>query len=118
VSFTSFTSSRRSAWKSAGSVVNLRLPAASLDEYAETGCPREELECLTGCFDSKTNWNRRWPPLIRGPADQRLSTNMPYAIFRYPPEVEFDVRRQVSLLKTRLERTMARGSRSSASRIA
>ena len=29
--------------------------------------------------------------------------DMPYAIFRYPPEVEFEVRRQVSLLKTRLE---------------
>jgi hypothetical protein len=29
--------------------------------------------------------------------------DMPYAIFRYPPEVEFEVRRQVSLLRTRLE---------------
>ncbi|MCG8407727.1 MAG: DUF1788 domain-containing protein [Phycisphaerales bacterium] len=29
--------------------------------------------------------------------------DMPYAIFRYPPEVEFDFRRELSLLKTRLE---------------
>jgi hypothetical protein len=29
--------------------------------------------------------------------------DMPYAIFRYPPEEEFKVRQQVSLLKTRLE---------------
>jgi hypothetical protein len=28
---------------------------------------------------------------------------MPYAIFRYPPEEEFAVRQQVSLLRTRLE---------------
>jgi len=29
--------------------------------------------------------------------------DMPYAIFRYPPEAEFDVRAEVSLLRTRLE---------------
>jgi Domain of unknown function (DUF1788) len=29
--------------------------------------------------------------------------DMPYAIFRYPPEDEFAVRKQVTLLKTRLE---------------
>ena len=29
--------------------------------------------------------------------------DMPYAIFRYPPEAEFELRRQVCLLKTRLE---------------
>lgn len=29
--------------------------------------------------------------------------DMPYAIFRYPPEEEFAVRQQVSLLRTRLE---------------
>lgn len=36
---------------------------------------------------------------------QQLSAyhDMPYAIFRYPPEEEFGVRRQVSLLRTRLE---------------
>lgn len=31
--------------------------------------------------------------------------DMPYAIFQYPPEAEFDVRAQLSLLKTRLEQT-------------
>jgi BREX protein BrxB len=30
---------------------------------------------------------------------------MPYAIFRYPPEDEFAVRKQLSLLRTRLEQT-------------
>src|SRR5690242_3063933 len=29
--------------------------------------------------------------------------DMPYAIFRYPPEDEFAVRREVTLLRTRLE---------------
>lgn len=29
--------------------------------------------------------------------------DMPYAIFRYPPEAEFEVRRELSLLRTRLE---------------
>jgi hypothetical protein len=31
--------------------------------------------------------------------------DMPYAIFRYPPEDEFAVRKQVTLLKTRLEQS-------------
>jgi hypothetical protein len=31
--------------------------------------------------------------------------DMPYAIFRYTPEHEFDVRREVALLRTRLEQT-------------
>ncbi len=29
--------------------------------------------------------------------------NMPYAIFRYPPEHEFEVRSEISMLRTRLE---------------
>jgi bacteriophage exclusion system BrxB-like protein len=29
--------------------------------------------------------------------------DMPYAIFRYPPEVEFELRRELALLRTRLE---------------
>lgn len=29
--------------------------------------------------------------------------DMPYAIFRYPPEAEFELRRELSLLRTRLE---------------
>jgi hypothetical protein len=31
--------------------------------------------------------------------------DMPYAIFRYPPEDEFQVRRETALLRTRLEQT-------------
>lgn len=31
--------------------------------------------------------------------------DMPYAIFRYPPEDEFQVRREVTLLRTRIEQT-------------
>lgn len=31
--------------------------------------------------------------------------DMPYAIFRYPPEAEFRVRRQLTLLRTRLEQS-------------
>lgn len=45
-------------------------------------------------------------PVLKQPDPrQPLSAyhDMPYAIFRYPPEEEFGVRRQVSLLRTRLE---------------
>ena len=45
-------------------------------------------------------------PVLKQPDPrQQLSAyhDMPYAIFRYPPEEEFGVRRQVSLLRTRLE---------------
>ena len=31
--------------------------------------------------------------------------DMPYAIFRYPPEAEFDLRHEVTMLKTRLEQS-------------
>ena len=31
--------------------------------------------------------------------------NMPYAIFRYPPDAEFALRAEVSLLRTRLEKS-------------
>ncbi len=31
--------------------------------------------------------------------------DMPYAIFRYPPEVEFELRKELALLRTRLEQT-------------
>ena len=36
---------------------------------------------------------------------QKISAyhDMPYAIFRYPPEVEFSLRKELALLKTRLE---------------
>lgn len=56
------------------------------------------------------DWNERLikqlEPVLRQPDPrQQLSAyhDMPYAIFRYPPEEEFGVRRQVSLLRTRLE---------------
>ena len=45
-------------------------------------------------------------PALAG-ADPRIALSayhdMPYAIFRYPPEDEFELRRQVTLLRTRLE---------------
>lgn len=47
-------------------------------------------------------------PLLRQP-DPRPEISayhdMPYAIFRYPAEDEFEVRREVALLRTRLEQT-------------
>jgi hypothetical protein len=36
--------------------------------------------------------------------------NMPYAIFRYPPEDEFSVRSEISMLRTRLEQAGKRVS--------
>ncbi len=44
-------------------------------------------------------------PILESPDPrQRISTyhNMPYALFRYDPEEEFDLRKQVTLLETRL----------------
>ena len=45
-------------------------------------------------------------------ADPRIELSayhdMPYAIFRYPPEDEFEVRRQTTLLRTRLETNHAK----------
>lgn len=49
---------------------------------------------------------QRLEPVLRQPDPrQQISAyhDMPYAIFRYPPEEEFGVRRQVALLRTRLE---------------
>ena len=45
-------------------------------------------------------------PKLRVPDPRPLISayhDMPYAIFRYPPEEEFAVRREVRLLQTRLE---------------
>lgn len=45
-------------------------------------------------------------PLLKQPDPrQQISAyhDMPYAIFRYPPEEEFAVRQEISLLRTRLE---------------
>lgn len=57
-----------------------------------------------------TDWKERFiqdlEPVLRQ-ADPRPAISayhdMPYAIFRYPPEQEFDVRQQTALLTTRLE---------------
>jgi len=57
-----------------------------------------------------TDWKQRLTrdiePILRE-ADPRPKIsayhNMPYAIFRYPPDVEFALRAEVSLLRTRLE---------------
>jgi hypothetical protein len=53
-------------------------------------------ERLTGALE---------PLLKQHDPRQQISAyhDMPYAIFRYPPEEEFAVRQQVSLLRTRLE---------------
>jgi hypothetical protein len=48
----------------------------------------------------------RLEPLLSVPDPRRTEFcayhDMPYAIFRYPPEAEFELRREVSLLRTRL----------------
>lgn len=57
-----------------------------------------------------TNWKERLTgllePVLRG-ADPRPNISayhdMPYAIFQYPPEDEFEVRQGITLLRTRLE---------------
>jgi hypothetical protein len=58
--------------------------------------------------DWKERLTRQLEPVLMQPDPrQQLSAyhDMPYAIFRYPPEDEFGVRRQVSLLRTRLEQS-------------
>jgi hypothetical protein len=58
--------------------------------------------------DWKERLTRQLEPVLMQPDPrQQLSAyhDMPYAIFRYPPEEEFGVRRQVSLLRTRLEQS-------------
>ena len=56
--------------------------------------------------DWKDRLTQQLEPLLKQPDPrQQISAyhDMPYAIFRYPPEEEFAVRQQVSLLRTRLE---------------
>lgn len=56
--------------------------------------------------DWKDRLTGQLEPLLKLPDPrQQISAyhDMPYAIFRYPPEEEFAVRQQVSLLRTRLE---------------
>ena len=56
--------------------------------------------------DWKSRLIKRLEPVLRE-TDPRANISsyhdMPYAIFHYPPEDEFDLRGEVSLLKTRLE---------------
>jgi len=53
------------------------------------------------------------PELERADPRERISAyhDMPYAIFRYDPEEEFELRRQVSLLETRLSQKGKRVTR-------
>ena len=56
--------------------------------------------------DWKERLTQQLEPVLAQPDPrQQLSAyhDMPYAIFRYPPEEEFGVRQQVALLRTRLE---------------
>jgi hypothetical protein len=56
--------------------------------------------------DWKDRLTQQLEPLLKQPDPrQQISAyhDMPYAIFRYPPEEEFAIRQQVSLLRTRLE---------------
>ena len=56
--------------------------------------------------DWKSRLIKRLEPVLRE-TDPRANISsyhdMPYAIFQYSPEDEFDLRGEVSLLKTRLE---------------
>jgi hypothetical protein len=58
--------------------------------------------------DWKDRLTHQLEPILRKP-DPRPAISayhdMPYAIFRYPPEAEFAVRQETSLLRTRLEQT-------------
>jgi len=58
--------------------------------------------------DWKERLTKQLEPALKQPDPrQQISAyhDMPYAIFRYPPEEEFAVRQEVSLLRTRLEQT-------------
>ena len=59
-----------------------------------------------------TDWKERLhnqlePALTKDDPRPAISAyhDMPYAIFRYPPEEEFAVRREITLLRTRLKQT-------------
>jgi hypothetical protein len=56
--------------------------------------------------DWKERLTGQLEPLLKLPdPTQQISAyhDMPYAIFRYPPEVEFALRQEIALLRTRLE---------------
>jgi hypothetical protein len=64
--------------------------------------------------DWKDRLTRQLEPVLRQP-DPRPAISayhdMPYAIFRYPPEAEFALRRELALLATRLEQSGKRVTR-------
>ena len=56
--------------------------------------------------DWKARLTEQLEPALRSPdprAEISAYHDMPYAIFHYPPEAEFDVREELALLRTRLE---------------
>ncbi len=56
--------------------------------------------------DWKERLKNKLEPVLKLPNPRpKISAydNMPYAIFRYPPEEEFAVRTEITLLQTRLE---------------
>ncbi|MCY3868732.1 MAG: DUF1788 domain-containing protein [Gemmatimonadetes bacterium] len=58
--------------------------------------------------DWKDRLTKTLEPVLRTPdprPDISAYHDMPYAIFRYPPEEEFAVRAEISMLKTRLEQS-------------
>lgn len=64
--------------------------------------------------DWKTRLTQGLEPILRESDPRpRISAyhDMPYAIFRYPPEEEFAVRQEVALLRTRLEQAGKRITR-------
>ena len=61
--------------------------------------------------DWKQRLTRTLEPILREPDPRpKLSAyhNMPYAIFRYPPEDEFVLRGEITMLRTRLEQASKR----------
>ena len=55
-----------------------------------------------------TRLTQKLEPLLRATDPRRQISayhDMPYAIFRYPPEGKFAVRKQLTLLRTRLEQS-------------
>ena len=65
-----------------------------------------------------TDWKERLTeqlePVLRSPdprPDISAYHDMPYAIFLYPPDAEFDVRQELALLRTRLEQAGKRVTR-------
>ena len=88
---------RKLHYEVAGSLAQLKLPAASATDYArELRDDRDWKERLTGNLEPCSKQADPRPQIS-------AYHDMPYAIFRYPPEEEFAVRQEIALLRTRLE---------------